>query len=441
MFERSFRTRFFVSCPQKMADQRTPLVCFWFRRDLRADDNHAFFQALSSGWSVLPIYIIDDDIRLPIRYEALRTLRSKGVPIRIYTGRPSAVFNELLQTHTIRAVYANVDREPQALKRDKEVQDLLQQRDVAFHTYVDRVLFDAEAVLKSDGKPYTVFTPYANAWKKRLQSEGIPHYPSESLLQHTYDAFLPDFPDASSLGISSHKPICTVPVWTEQQCAAYAQTRDYPALDATSHWGTGLSLGMVSPRALIRFAQQHSTVWLNELIWREFFQSILAHFPHVEHKAFKPAYDWIDWRNDEAAFEKWCSGTTGIPLVDAGMRQLNQTGWMHNRVRMITAGFLVKHLLIDWRLGEAYFAQKLLDYELASNNGNWQWAAGSGCDAAPYFRVFNPLLQAKKFDPHSDYIRKWLPEWGSPDYPLPLLDLNEGRDRAIRTYKKALSAV
>ena len=395
MFERSFRTRFFVSCPQKMADQRTPLVCFctplvcfWFRRDLRADDNHAFFQALSSGWSVLPIYIIDDDIRLPIRYEALRTLRSKGVPIRIYTGRPSAVFNELLQTHTIRAVYANVDREPQALKRDKEVQDLLQQRDVAFHTYVDRVLFDAEAVLKSDGKPYTVFTPYANAWKKRLQSEGIPHYPSESLLQHAYDAFLPDFPDASSLGISSHKPICTVPVWTEQQCAAYAQTRDYPALDATSHWGTGLSLGMVSPRALIRFAQQHSTVWLNELIWREFFQSILAHFPHVEHKAFKPAYDWI-----------------------------------------------------DWRLGEAYFAQKLLDYELASNNGNWQWAAGSGCDAAPYFRVFNPLLQAKKFDPHSDYIRKWLPEWGSPDYPLPLLDLNEGRDRAIRTYKKALSAV
>jgi deoxyribodipyrimidine photo-lyase len=422
---------------------------FWFRRDLRLEDNTALNEALNDEYPVLPIFIFDphilnelsrDDHRVQFIYSNLLHLHtwltSYGSGLSVHTGTPAEVFQRLALTYSIRKVYLNWDYEPYALQRDNEVKAILGNMGIEFVPYKDQVIFEKDEILKADGKPYTVYTPYKNKWLEKFRDAGLPGQ-SKNLDQTRFFRTQTDFPTLSAIGFLPN----TIKVTPFRLNALdnYEKTRDYPALDATSHLSPHLRFGTVSVRDIIREAGSRNPIFLSELIWREFFMQILYHFPQVVNQSFKPAYDRIPWRNDPAAYERWCSGETGYPIVDAGMRELNQTGYMHNRVRMITASFLCKHLLIDWRWGEAYFAKKLLDYELSSNNGNWQWAAGTGCDAAPYFRVFNPTTQQEKFDKDFIYIKKWVPEYDTSDYPEPLVDHKMARERAISTYKKALS--
>lgn len=430
-----------------------PVTIFWFRRDLRIDDNRGFFNALTQHGNVLPLFIFDTDIidklpgksdrRIAFIYEQLEILNQafakKGSTLLIKVGKPAAVFAELLQKFVIGAVIANGDYEPYAIARDMEVKDLLSQNNVSFHLFKDQVIFEKAEVVKDDGNPYTVFTPYSRKWLSRLNPQQLKAYPSELYLDNLYQKTPGEKFDLAETGFNYQPAGIPVPSIDSNLISNYDQTRDIPALDGTTRLGVHLRFGTLSIRRLAAAAQQLNPTFLNELIWREFYMMILWHFPRVVDQSFKPQYDNIRWINNENHFEAWCQGRTGYPIVDAGMRQLLQTGYMHNRVRMITASFLTKHLLTDWRWGERWFADKLLDYELASNKGGWQWAAGTGCDAAPYFRVFNPWLQTEKFDPQHKYIRQWVPEIDSSSYPQPIVDHKPARQRALDAYKKGLN--
>jgi deoxyribodipyrimidine photo-lyase len=421
---------------------------FWFRRDLRLTDNAGLYHALRDNKQVLPIFIFDTKIlnelednadkRVQFIYHTLLDLKNQlekiGSSLVILYGNPVELFKKIIP----KAVYANHDYEPYGRQRDWEVAAILKKNGSILKTSKDQVILEKDEVVKNDGSPYTVFTPYSKKWKAQLTSFCYKSYPTE---KH-YNAFKKleplTFPLLSQIGFKETNAKFPERSIRQSVIENYHNTRDFPSLPGTSRLSIHLRFGTVSIRKLVQLALKKNETWLNELIWREFYHMILWHFPNAD-KAFKPQYDRIKWRNNEKEFEAWCKGKTGYPIVDAGMRELNETGFMHNRVRMITASFLVKHLLVDWRWGEAYFAKKLLDFDLAANNGGWQWAAGSGCDAAPYFRVFNPYLQTSKFDPEMKYIKKWVPEYRSLNYPNPIVDHVFARKRVLKVYKEALN--
>lgn len=426
---------------------------FWFRRDLRLHDNAGLFHALNSVHAVLPIFIFDIEIldklenkadrRVQFIQEALGHMQKKllghGSTLKVFIGNPVEIFANLPSQYNIDTVFTNDDYEPYAIGRDTAVKEILQQNGVHFRSFKDHVIFEKSEIVKDDGKPYTVFTPYSRKWKATLAKQKIPHYACESFFDNFIKQPPISIPELQEIGFKPTALSFPDLEVEEALIAHYAATRDFPGLHGTSRLGVHFRFGTLSIRKAAALALRLSPVYLNELIWRDFYQMILWQFPHVgEGKAFKPAYDKIEWRIDEGEFKQWCEGQTGYPIVDAGMRELNATGFMHNRVRMVVASFLCKHLLLDWRLGEAYFAEKLLDFDLASNNGGWQWAAGSGCDAAPYFRIFNPYLQTKKFDPDLVYIRKWVPEFQEFSYPQPIVTHEMARKRCLETYARAL---
>ncbi|GGF18707.1 cryptochrome/photolyase family protein [Echinicola rosea] len=426
------------------------ITLFWMRRDLRLDDNTGLFYACQNEKNVLPLFIFDTDIldeledktdaRVTFIHRQLKglheQLQAKGSSLLIKIGNPLAIFKQLVEQHAISAVYTNRDYEPYAIARDQEISELLKERNIDFLDFKDQVIYEKNEILNESGDFYKVYTPYKNTWLKKFKANP-PTLLEPNLKQlHQTDPF--DFPTLKELGFTK-SDIAIPPLEINKPIIRkYDETRDFPAQDKTSHLGIHLRFGTISVRKLALEAEKLNETYLSELIWREFFMMILFHTPQVVTESFKTKYDKIPWRNDEKEFEKWCKGNTGYPIVDAGMRELNTTGHMHNRVRMITASFLTKHLLIDWRWGEAYFAKKLLDYELASNNGNWQWAAGTGTDAQPYFRIFNPESQVKKFDKDLKYIKKWVKEFGSDQYPSPMVDHKKARERALKTYKSAL---
>ncbi len=431
---------------------RDSLVLFWSRRDLRLHDNKALFQALNSGQRVLPLFIFDDEIlkglpfddhRIGFIYGCLEAMQKKLVPagkgMLVRRGRPMDVLREIVSAHPVKAVYCHADHEPHGRKRDEAVRQLLENRGIRFLQSMDHLIREPGEVLKDDGKPYHVFTPYSKKWKTLLSDAHLIHYPSEEHLDRFSEPPKQLLPSLDELGFRKSTWTAPSPDLNEYRIRHYHLHRDYPAREGTTRLGVHLRFGTLSIREVVRKAVLWNEAFLNELIWREFYAMILWHYPHVVSQAFKPAYDRISWRNEAGEFERWKQGQTGFPLVDAGMRQLASTGYMHNRLRMLTASFLSKHLLIDWRLGEAWFAEKLFDYELSSNNGGWQWSAGSGCDAAPYFRVFNPLQQAKKFDPGGAFVRAWVPEATTPAYPRALVDLSMARQRCLQVYKEALN--
>jgi deoxyribodipyrimidine photo-lyase len=429
------------------------LNVMWFRRDLRLHDNAALYHALKSTKPVLPVFIFDSDIldqledktdrRVEFIHLCLLEMQTElsnlGSTLEVYYGKPIEVFEGLTTRYELQTVFTNHDYEPYALERDEAVSKLLKGKNVSFRTYKDQVIFEKNEVLKDDEKPYTVFTPYSRKWKAILTDFYIKPYPTEKYFANFYRQAPVPIPPLAAFGFNAAGKPFPPKAFEQEIIGQYAEQRDFPSIRGTSKMGIHLRFGTISSRQLAAAASELSGTYLNELIWREFYQMILWHFPHVGHyKAFRPEYDKIEWRQDEAGFRRWCQGQTGYPIVDAGMRELNETGFMHNRVRMITASFLTKHLLIDWRLGEAYFAEKLLDYDFASNNGGWQWAAGSGCDAAPYFRIFNPYLQTKRFDPKLEYVKKWVPEFQEFDYPEPMVVHEEARARCLAVYGKAL---
>lgn len=428
------------------------MVVFWFRRDLRLEDNIGLYHALQSGEEVFPIFIFDptilselpkEDARVTFIHQQLAKIQKQleeiGKSLAIFMDNPVTVFEKLIEEHTITSVYTNHDYEPFARKRDKAVYQLLKQRDIDFKTCKDQVIFEKDEIVKDDSSPYVVFTPYSKKWKEKWSQKQIQNYPSEKLLTNISTHSYP-FLSLNEIGFETSAIQVQPYTIADQLISNYEETRNFPAQNGTSFLSTHLRFGTVSIRKIAQKADSFSNkTFLNELIWREFFMQILWHFPHTVTKSFKPQYDAIPWNTDEKNFQLWCKGKTGYPFVDAGMRELNATGHMHNRVRMIVASFLCKHLLIDWRWGETYFAQKLLDYEQSSNVGNWQWAAGSGVDAAPYFRIFNPAEQIKKFDAEYKYIKKWVPEWNTSSYPQPIVDHKEAREKCLATYKKALA--
>lgn len=425
---------------------------FWFRRDLRIQDNRGLSEALQSGLPVQPIFIFDSNILNDLEdktdrrvefihqslYQIHTQLQQVGAGIDVRLGEPLKIFSDLLNEYSVKRVFTNHDYEPYALERDAAVKTFLKGQGVSFHSFKDQVLLEKQEVVKDDGKPYTVFTPYSRRWKATLQKEHLQSYPSEKLLESCVSFQGIDFPSLTAIGFSAAGISFPSPAWQTDTIKKYKERRDLPAIKGTTQLGVHLRFGTISVRALARQAGPLNETFLNELIWRDFYHMILWHFPHVVGNSFKPAYDAIQWRNNQQEFQAWCDGQTGYPIVDAGMRELNTTGYMHNRVRMIVASFLTKHLLIDWRWGEAYFAKKLLDFDLAANNGGWQWAAGSGCDAAPYFRVFNPYLQTQKFDPSLQYIRSWVPEFEELTYTRPIVEHDFARKRCLEVYAKAL---
>ena len=420
---------------------------FWFRRDLRINDNTALHKALSECDNVQPIFIFDDqivdeldsdDARITFLYFELekinQNLNTKDSSIQVFRGEPYQIFSEIINNHGIVNVYINKDYEPYAIERDLKISELLKNSGGQLKSFKDQVIFEENEVVKNDGLPYTVFTPFKNKWLAKFNSTQSKIYTDSDFKKLSKSSF--KFPNMSDLGFKKSK--ISVPEFNLNMVPKYDETRNFPSLDSTSKIGPHLRFGTVSIREIVDKVKNVNSTYLSELIWREFFMQILWHFPKVVHQNFRSKYDGIKWRNNENDFQKWCDGKTGYPLVDAGMRELNETGFMHNRVRMVTASFLCKHLLIDWRWGEAYFAKKLLDFELASNNGNWQWSAGTGCDAAPYFRVFNPSEQIKKFDKDHRYINKWITDLNDFSYPKPMVDHPMARNRAIETYKKGL---
>lgn len=429
------------------------VIVFWFRRDLRLEDNTGLYHALHSGYRVLPLFIFDSDIlsqlddkadrRVDFIHQALKGLNDRLAALEsslcVKIGKPLQIFEELLTGFDVKAVFTNRDYEPSALQRDKEIANLLSNHNVDFQTFKDQVIFEWNGVLKADGQPYTVFTPYSKAWKQKLTDSVLQSYDSEN--EQNYLQFSARIPELKDIGFLKTDLLFSAPSIDEDVILNYDLQRNFPAIQGSTGLSVHLRFGTLSIRKLVKLALRLNESWLNELIWREFFMSILMHFPYVVNGPFKTKYADIQWRNNETEFERWCQGKTGYPIVDAGMRQLNETGWMHNRVRMIVASFLTKHLLIDWRWGEAYFAQKLLDYDLSANNGNWQWAAGCGCDAAPYFRVFNPDEQTRKFDPELIYIRRWVKEFDSLSYSLPMVEHAYARNRALEVYKKGLNTL
>ncbi len=426
---------------------------FWFRRDLRLHDNTGLYHALKAGLPLLPVFIFDTEILEKLEdkndarvmflhdeinriHESLRKIKSGFLVIN---GKPLDVFNNLIEKYKVNTVFCNHDYEPYAKKRDDKVKDLLKERAVEFKSFKDQVIFEKDEILSSLGEPYKVFTPYKNAWLSKFNDQHAESLFLGKLLPGKFMSGPEKIPSLEDIGF--RRSVITIPPRDLDLniIRSYHENRDFPALNGTTRLGIHLRHGTISIREAVRIAKKYNQVWLNELIWREFYMMILHHFPEVVNRSFKPRYDWVPWANQEGDFERWCEGRTGYPIVDAGMRQLNKTGYMHNRVRMIAASFLSKHLLIDWRWGESYFARKLLDYELASNNGGWQWAAGTGTDAQPYFRIFNPASQTTKFDPEFRYIKKWIPEFNTKKYPKPIIDHTFARKRAIDTYKKALN--
>lgn len=435
-----------------MADTAA-IAVHWFRRDLRLEDNTALSAALQGNLPVLPLFVFDTEIlsklerkndrRVDFIHQVLEQLQTQlqklGSGLFVFVGTPQQAFEHISKNYRLKAVYTNHDYEPYAQQRDQNIQTYLNAKDINFKSYKDQVIFEKSDVVKDDGKPYTVFTPYSNKWKKTLSIADYAPRVCKAHYNNFFKTTTLEIPSLKSLGFTKTEIKFSVPTLHDDLLKHYKAQRDFPAIAGTSRLSMHLRFGTVSCRELVRRSIAISETWLNELIWREFYMQILWHFPHVVTKAFKPAYDAIEWRNNEEQFTKWCEGKTGFPIVDAGMRELNSTGFMHNRVRMIVSSFLIKDLLIDWRWGEAYFATHLNDFDLSANNGGWQWAASSGCDAAPYFRVFNPTEQQKKFDPDFSYIKKWLPEFGTNSYPAPMVDHAAARLRVIALYKEALS--
>jgi deoxyribodipyrimidine photo-lyase len=424
----------------------------WFRRDLRLDDNNALNAALSSGLPVLPLFIFDQDIteelpdddpRIGFIYDMLssmnNTLLKYGSSFCILRGNIEPLWKKLIESYEINAVYINKDYEPYGIQRDTKIEILLRAHGITLLKFKDQVIFEEREIMKQDKNPYTVYTPYKNRWLQEFTfqlpnvSQAIKNIPA-GYYQHLFP-----FPALDRIGFRESS--IKVRPYDLSCIGDYEKHRDIPSADSTSYLSPHLRFGTISIRSLVKIAFGTNLVFLSELIWREFFMQILWHFPHVETTSFRKQYDSIDWINNEEHFKRWCNGETGFPIVDAGMRELKETGYMHNRVRMIAANFLTRHLLTDWRWGEAWFASRLLDYELSSNNGNWQWAAGTGCDAAPYFRIFNPETQAEKFDPGLKYIRKWVPEYGTPRYPHPLTDHKTARERALKHYRDGIRII
>ena len=433
-------------------NQNPPVAAFWFRRDLRLNDNTGLHHALKSGLPVLPVFIFDREIldllpRKDARVEFIHLtltrikaqLEAMGSSLRVEYGKPTEVWPRLAAEYNLAQVFTNHDYEPYARDRDQWLKDFFGEKGIAFHTFKDQVLLEKQEVLSNSGTPYTVFTPYSRKWREALTPEHLAARETAPWFSH----FLKMNPrpmiglaemDFEEAGIPFPSGIPDSAVIRQ-----YHEQRNFPAKNGVTRMGLHLRFGTISIRQLAASAKELNETYLNELIWREFYMQILWNFPHVAGRSFRPEYDAVPWRNNEAEFKKWCEGKTGFPLVDAGMRELNATGYMHNRVRMVVASFLTKHLLIDWRWGEAYFAEKLLDFELSSNNGGWQWASGSGTDAAPYFRIFNPEEQFKKFDPEAKYVRKWVTEYGTPLYPRPVVDHKFARERCLEAYKVALA--
>ncbi|WOD43738.1 cryptochrome/photolyase family protein [Hwangdonia lutea] len=426
---------------------------FWFRRDLRLDDNHGFYEALKGNHPVLPIFIFDPEIleslpktdaRVTFIHDTLQALNTKlkneyESGIAMYHGKPIEIFKNLVEDYNIETVYTNHDYEPYAKTRDTAIKAFLNDNNIDFKTYKDQVVFEKNDVVKSDGTPYLVYTPYMKRWKATFTDNDIKAFESETLLDNLVsNETLPKLSLADIGFEKSNQRIEPYQV-NPQLIQTYEDTRNFPAQDSTSRLGPHLRFGTVSIRKMVKkaIAETNEVFW-QELIWREFFMQILWHFPQTQTQSFKPKYDRIVWRNNEAEFKAWCAGKTGYPFVDAGMRQLNKTGFMHNRVRMLVGSFLCKHLLIDWRWGEAYFAEKLHDYDMASNIGNWQWVAGCGVDAAPYFRIFNPTTQIKKFDKNLEYIKTWVPDFQELTYPKPIVEHKFARERCLKAYKSAL---
>ncbi|HRG83782.1 MAG TPA: deoxyribodipyrimidine photo-lyase [Chitinophagaceae bacterium] len=431
---------------------QSPVNICWFRRDLRLDDNAALYHALKEGLPVLPLFIFDRNIldeledksdrRVEFIHLALQDmqieLQKLDSTLDVRYGTPEEVFPQLLKDYQVNKVFTNHDYEPYAKTRDQRIGQFLQKNGVGFQTYKDQVILEKGEVLKDDGKPYTVFTPYSRKWKAVLTEFHLKPYPCRKYARHFLKQAPKPLIKLEAMGFKASGQSFPGKEWKGQTIRNYKEQRDIPAIPGTSRLSVHLRFGTISIRQLAAEAGGLNETFLNELIWRDFYQMILWHFPHVVGHAFKPEYDRIKWRNNEKEFAAWCAGNTGYPIVDAGMRELNSTGFMHNRVRMIVASFLTKHLLIDWRWGEAWFAKKLLDFDLASNNGGWQWAAGSGCDAAPYFRVFNPYLQTQKFDPDLKYVRHWVPEFEELTYPHPIVVHEQARKRCLETYAVAL---
>lgn len=428
---------------------------FWHRRDLRMNDNHGLFKALTSGLKVIPVFIFDktilsklkpDDQRVIFIHKQIEKLKNQyqqfGSDLHVYYGNPTDLIPQIAQENNVQKVFTNRDYEPNALQRDTTVFELLKSKSIEFIGAKDHVIFEKNEVLKDDGKPYTVFTPYSRKWKSHLTDQHLASFETQSHLQNLYSfntkSNLISIKELGFDGIERVQfPKETV---EETLLKKYSEQRDFPAINGTSKLGLHLRFGTISIRELAKRAKNANETYLNELIWRDFYQMIIYHFPHSAENSFKPIYDRIPWENNEKLYKAWCEGKTGYPLVDAGMRELNATGHMHNRVRMVVASFLTKHLLIDWRWGATYFAEKLLDFELASNSGGWQWAAGSGCDAAPYFRIFNPALQLDKFDKEHKYVKRWVPEYGTASYVKPIVEHAVVTKRTIAVFKETLNS-
>ncbi len=424
-------------------------ILFWHRRDLRTSDNKGLYEALIAGHQVIPVFVFDSNIlselpdndrRVNLIYDQLMEVRKSyqahGGDILIQQGDPIQVIPELCTSLGCSAVYTNSDYEPYATSRDEQIKDSLERKGLSFHSFKDQVVFEPHEVLKKDGTPYTVFTPFKRRWLEHLSASDYQVWDSDGQLA-ALEQVIYETPSKSDLGIVDQAYF--LPTLAKENIDNYEENRNFPAVNKCSFSSVYLRFGMVSARSLVRASVDRNETYLSELIWREFFMMILWHFPKVVHSNFRSKYDGIQWRNNTEEFEAWCKGKTGYPIVDAGMRELNETGYIHNRVRMIVASFLCKHLLIDWRWGEAYFAKHLMDFELSSNNGNWQWAAGTGCDASPYFRVFNPYEQTKKFDKKLEYIKKWVPDLNEFSYPTAIVEHTFARKRAIDEYKLGIA--
>ena len=427
---------------------------FWFRRDLRIDDNPGLYEALANSKNVIPIFIFDtniidnlpsDDNRIKFIWHSLSLLNERlkevGSTLNIFKGNPLEVFKKIILKYRLISVYVNRDYEKYSIKRDKEINTFLNENKIAFNASKDHVFFEPNEILKSDGTPYTVFTPYSKKWFEKFYSEKLPQYQIKNLVDNFFKTNYKPIMSLSEIGFSNDEIEFEKFNLGDELIKNYNSKRDFPYLNSTSKIGPYLRFGLISVREVGKktIEKKFDQSFLRQLIWRDFYIQIFFHFPDSENENFKPAYDKIIWLNEEEKFEKWCAGKTGYPIVDAGMKELNATGFMHNRVRMIAASFLCKHLLIHWKKGESYFAKKLLDYEMASNVGNWQWVAGTGVDAAPYFRLFNPEIQMKKFDPQKVYIKKWLPKYDPENYLEPIIDHNYARERCLNAYKIALN--
>jgi deoxyribodipyrimidine photo-lyase len=429
------------------------VAIFWFRRDLRLEDNAGLYHALKSGYKVLPIFIFDRNIldklenkqdqRVEFIHKALSDIQAQllsfGSSLLLKYGCPTEIWKNLISDFEITEVFTNHDYEKYAVERDNQIGEMLNTKGIAFYTFKDQTIFEKNEVLSGAKTPYTVFTPYSRKWKETLNEFYLKPYANEKYYQNFIKTYPFKLPTLEEIGFVETGSVFPKKELHEELIKKYDEVRDIPSMLGTSRLSVHLRFGTISIRKLAKKAIVLNEKWLNELIWRDFYMNILYHFPHIsEGQAFRREYDNIIWRNNEVEFKKWCEGKTGYPIVDAGMRELNTTGFMHNRVRMITAGFLIKHLLIDWRWGEAYFAGKLMDFDFSANNGGWQWASSSGCDAAPYFRIFNPTSQTQKFDPQLKYIKKWIPELNSFEYPQPIVEHSFARERVLKAYKDAL---